>query len=98
MSTLYQRTKDKNFNVIIFEFNTQNGSLVDYLENSNLPRYTLIMNRGPFHKTQAIQTAANTILDPNAITMQVDLHTTIPLNFIEYVRKVSLLIENSFFG
>ena len=98
MSTLYQRTKDKNFNVIIFDFNTQNGSLVDYLENSNLPRYTLIMNRGLFHKTQAIQTAANTILDPNAITMQVDLHTTIPLNFIEYVRKVGLFIENSFFG
>lgn len=97
MSTLYQRTKDKNFNVIIFDFNTQNVNLVDYLKNSKLPRYTLIMNRGKFHKTRAIQTAANTILDPNAITMQVDLHSTIPLTFIEYVRKVSLFIENSFF-
>ena len=97
MSTLYQKTKDKNFNVIIFDFNTQDGNLVDYLKNSKLPRYTLIMNSGTFHKTRAIQTAANTVLDPNAITMQVDLHTTIPLNFIEYVRKVSFFIEHLMF-
>ena len=55
------------------------------------------MNSGTFHKTRAIQTAANTVLDPNAITMQVDLHTTIPLNFVEYVRKVSLFIEHLMF-
>ena len=70
---------------------------MDYLKNSKLPRYTLIMNSGTFHKTRAIQTAANTVLDPNAITMQVDLHTTIPLNFVEYVRKVSLFIEHLMF-
>ena len=58
------------------------------LEKSKLPRYTFLQHSGKFHKTMAIQAAANTVLNPNAILLQVDLHVTMPSDIVEFTRKV----------
>ncbi|XP_065667303.1 beta-1,4-N-acetylgalactosaminyltransferase 3 [Hydra vulgaris] len=87
MAKIFEDTKDINLNVIIVDFNSQDIDMIQALEQSSIPRYTLIKHTGKFHKTLAIQVAANTIINPNAITLQVDLHLTIPSNLIDLVRK-----------
>ncbi|XP_002163663.4 beta-1,4-N-acetylgalactosaminyltransferase 3 isoform X1 [Hydra vulgaris] len=87
MAEVFEETKDINLNVIIVDFNSQDIDMIQALEQSSIPRYTLIKHTGKFHKTLAIQVAANTIINPNAITLQVDLHLTIPSGFIDLVRK-----------
>lgn len=88
MSRIYDETKDPNMNVIIVDFDTSDVDLVKTLESSSLKRYTLLKRSGKFHKTLAIQDAAATILNPDAIAVQVDLHLTIPSDFTDHVRKV----------
>ena len=90
MSTIYANTKDEHLNVIIVDFDSKDIDMIQALERSRLKRYTLIKKSGAFHKTEAIQEAANTVLDDHAITLQVDLHLTIPNDFIDNVRKVIL--------
>ena len=92
MAEIYDETKDTNLNVIIVDFDSQDIDIIEALKQSSLPRYTLIKHTGPFHKTHAIQIAANTITNPDAITLQLDLHLTVPSNFIDIVRKVPLIV------
>lgn len=88
MSSIYEETKDGNFNVIVVDFNSKNMDIGSVLEKSKLPRYTFLQHSGKFHKTMAIQAAANTVLNPNAILLQVDLHVTMPSDIVEFTRKV----------
>ena len=90
MSEIYEATKDKNMNIIIVDFNSQDVDLAKALEDSPLPRYMLLNKFNLFYKTEAIQQAANSVQDTNSILLQVDLHSTFPVDFIDNVRKVSL--------
>lgn len=87
MSQIYNDTQDANLNVIIVDFDSKDVDLVRALKESSLPRYTLLKRKGKFHKTEAIQAAVNTVQNPDAITLQLDLHLTIPSDFIDHVRK-----------
>ena len=88
---LYNASKDENINLIIVDFNNQEVNLKQELEASSIPRFTLLRRYGGFFKSEAIQQAANTILDPNSIILLMDLHLLIPHNFIDIVRKVRKL-------
>ncbi len=55
--------------------------------------FKVIKMKGKFHKTSAIQEAAESIEDPNAIVLQTDLHLEFPLNFIDDNRKVTHLLH-----
>ena len=90
MSRIYDDTKDERLNIIMVDFDSKDIDIVRALEESSLPKYTLIKRKGLFHKTEAIQAAANTVLDSGGIVMQVDLHMTVPSDFIDHVRKVCL--------
>lgn len=85
---VYNASKDENINLIIVDFNNQDVNLKDELEASSIPRFALLQRYGGFFKSEAIQQAANTILDPNSIILLMDLHLLIPHNFIDIVRKV----------
>lgn len=87
---VYNASKDDNINLIIVDFNNQQVNLKDELEASSIPRFTLLRRYGGFFKSEAIQQAANTVLDPNSIILLMDLHLLIPHNFIDTVRKVGL--------
>lgn len=91
MERIYKETNDQNFNVIIVDFNSRDINLIQALKDSSLPRYILLKHTGNFHKTIAIQTATNVILDPNSIALQVDLHTTMPSDFVELARKHAVI-------
>ena len=93
MSQIYEATKDQNINVIIVDFNSQDVNLTKVLEESPLPRYTLLNKFNLFYKTEAIQQAANSVGENNSILLQLDLHLTIPVDFIDNVRKVGCILN-----
>ena len=86
---VYKASKDENINLMIVDFNNQEVNLKYELERSSIPRFALLRRYGGFFKSEAIQQAANAILDPNSIILLMDLHLLIPRNFIDVVRKVS---------
>ena len=90
INDIYRETRDDNLAVTIVNFDTNDGSIMELLQNSPLKKYTYIKRRGKFHKTLALNDAAASILNENAIVMQVDLHLVIPSDFIDSVRKVCL--------
>lgn len=94
MAYIYNVTKDSNFNVIIVDFHDSVKELKAALERSTIPNYMLLHNKGKFHKTLAIENAANMVTDPNAIVFVMDLHLDIPSNFLNEIRKVRLFPEN----
>lgn len=88
MARIYNTTKDSNFNVIIVDFHDSETKLKSALERSAIPNYMLLQNKGRFHKTLAIQHAADMVIDPNEIVFVVDLHLEIPANILDEIRKV----------
>jgi len=84
---VYKASKDENINLMIVDFNNQEVNLKYELERSSIPRFALLQRYGGFFKSEAIQQAANAILDPNSIILLMDLHLLIPHNFIDVVRK-----------
>ncbi|KAK3703584.1 hypothetical protein QZH41_006911 [Actinostola sp. cb2023] len=57
------------------------------LESSSLPNYLYLTNTGVFYKTLGLQQAADSITDPNAIVVILDLHLDIPAYFVDDIRK-----------
>lgn len=55
---------------------------------SFLDSYRVLKRSGAFYKTEAIQSAVNTISDPQSIVLLYDLHLITPKNIFSAVRKV----------
>ena len=53
----------------------------------------VIHKTGKFHKTAAINEAAASVKDNSSIVFQLDLHLDLPLNLMETVRKVDIILE-----
>eukprot|EP00794_Sanderia_malayensis_P007481 gene7481-8310_t len=87
INQIYKETRDGNINLIIVDFNSKDINLKKELESTSIPHYVLLNRNGGFYKSEAIQQAANTVLDPNGILLLMDLHLLMPLDFIDIVRK-----------
>ena len=92
-SNIYQRTGDKDFTLIIVDFNSNDIDLVKKLKESFIPNYILLHHDGRFYKTFAIQEAVSKVNSLNEIVLLLDLHLTIPLDFLYVVRKVSFHVS-----
>jgi len=57
---------------------------------NSISQFTIIKKKGKFHKTLAIDEAANLIHD-DSIVFLTDLHLLAPNSIFESVRKVSVL-------
>lgn len=88
-SEIYMSTNDDKYTLIIVDFNSKDIDLKKALEKSHIPSYVLLHHDGKFYKTFGLQEAASHVTDPNDIVLQIDLHLTIPLDFLHLVRKVA---------
>ena len=93
MARIYQETKDNHFHLVIFDYDSQDIDVEKSLQESLLPRYTLIRKPGEFIKTKAYNEAVSSVHDPNAIIFLVDLHLEIASNLLDNIRKVSSYIH-----
>ena len=89
MTRIYNRTKDANFNVVIFDFDSKDIDLGDALKKATIPSYQYANSKGNFSRALGLQKAAEMVRDPNSILFAMDLHLDIPYHFLDDVRKVS---------
>lgn len=89
VNRIYRETGDENLAITIVNFDKKDGPVLRALRASPLKKYTYIKRRGKFHKTLALNDAAASITNKNAIVTQVDLHLVIPSDFVDNIRKVS---------
>eukprot|EP00794_Sanderia_malayensis_P009641 gene9641-10628_t len=87
LSRIFYYTRDNRFTLLIADFDSYDIEIENILKKSILPNWKVLKMKGKFHKTIAIQEAAESIEDSNSIILQTDLHLEFPLNFIDDSRK-----------
>ncbi|XP_017350128.1 beta-1,4-N-acetylgalactosaminyltransferase 3 [Ictalurus punctatus] len=87
MEKVYQVTGDKNFNVIIVDFNSTDIDIEQELKNAILPSYQFMSLGGRFAKSLGIQSGVDLVKDNNSILFMCDLHIHFPPSIIDNVRK-----------
>ncbi|KAG9280437.1 beta-1,4-N-acetylgalactosaminyltransferase 3-like isoform X2 [Astyanax mexicanus] len=87
MANIYQTTGDKNFNVIIIDYSSDDLDIQAALKNAKLPSYQYRRLEGRFLKTTALQTAIDISEDENSILFICDLHFNFPTSIIHTIRK-----------
>ena len=83
-------TGDKNFNVIVVDFESEDINLLKALNTSLLrTRHTVITLQGKFYKTLALNKAVEHVPSEHDIVFLFDLHIDVPVDIMDIVRKVS---------
>ncbi|XP_060759012.1 beta-1,4-N-acetylgalactosaminyltransferase 3-like [Neoarius graeffei] len=87
MEKVYEMTGDKNFNVIIVDYNSTDVDIEKELKNANLPSYQFKSLGGHFAKSEGIQAGVDLVEDNNSLLFMCDLHIHFPPSIIDNVRK-----------
>ena len=83
-------TGDKNFHVIVVDFESEDINLLKAFDTSLLrDRHTVITLQGKFYKTLALNKAVENVPSERDIVFLFDLHIDVPVDTINSVRKVS---------
>ena len=83
-----QQTKDDHLHVVIFDFDSPDIDLKQVLQGSTLKNYHYITKPGKYSRSRSFSEAIQTIENPNAIFVTVDLHLDIGSQMINDIRKV----------
>ncbi|XP_031552026.1 beta-1,4-N-acetylgalactosaminyltransferase 3-like [Actinia tenebrosa] len=98
LSKIYLNTKERNFHLVMIDFNSTDFEAEKYLQESVLRNsFTFLKKGGRFFKTEAINEGAATVKDPNSIIFLMDLHITVPPCFFDIIRKHTIKGKLSFF-
>ncbi|NXE56383.1 B4GN4 acetylgalactosaminyltransferase, partial [Casuarius casuarius] len=87
MASLYQATKDANFNVILVDFDSDDMDVEKALREARLPRYQYLRRTGNFERSAGLQAGVDTIEDGHSIVFLCDLHIHFPPNILDSIRK-----------
>ena len=87
---IFQETKDEHLHVVIYDFDSPDINLKQAFERTTLKNYRYIIRPGKYSRTISYSEAIESIKDPNAIVVTVDLHLDIGSQFINDVRKVRI--------
>ncbi|KAA0721161.1 Beta-1,4-N-acetylgalactosaminyltransferase 3 [Triplophysa tibetana] len=87
MEKIYRVTGDKNFNVIIIDYNSSDMDIEKRLKNGKLPSYTFKKMQGNFQRSGGLQAGINLVEDAHSILFLTDLHLYHPLNLLNSIRK-----------
>ena len=87
---IFQETKDEHLHVVIYDFDSPDINLKQAFERSTLKNYRYIIKPGKYSRVLSLSEAIESIKDPNAIIVTVDLHLDIGSQFINDVRKVRI--------
>ncbi|XP_060758924.1 beta-1,4-N-acetylgalactosaminyltransferase 3 [Neoarius graeffei] len=87
MEKVYKATGDKNFNIILIDYNSTDVDVEKELKNANLPSYQFKRLDGPFGRSPGLQVGIDLVKDENSILFLCDLHLHFPSTLIDSVRK-----------
>ncbi|XP_690000.8 beta-1,4-N-acetylgalactosaminyltransferase 3 isoform X1 [Danio rerio] len=87
MEKIYQATGDKNFNVIIVDYNSSDINIEKRLEMAKLPSYKLKKMGGNFERSGGLQAGIDLVEDEHSILFLCDLHLYYPVTIINSIRK-----------
>ena len=88
---IVKETKDEHLHVVIFDFGSPDIDLEQALRKSSLINYHLIVQPGNYSRTLSFGRAVQSIKDPNAIIVTIDMHLDLGSQLINEIRKVSVL-------
>ena len=73
---------------VIYDFESPDIDLKQAFQRSTLKNYHFITKPGPYSRTVSFSEAIQSIEDPNAIVVTIDLHLDIGSQTINDIRKV----------
>ena len=88
VENIIQETKDDQLHVIVYDFDSRDINLTKVFERSTIKNYHFLIKPGNYSRTISFTEAIESIQDPNAIAVTMDLHLDIRSPFINDVRKV----------
>lgn len=84
---IVQETKDDHLHVVVYDFDSPDINLTKVFQRSILKNYHFLKKPGNYSRTISFTEAIDSIPDPNAIAVTVDLHLNIGSSLINDVRK-----------
>ncbi|KAF4114504.1 hypothetical protein G5714_004727 [Onychostoma macrolepis] len=87
MEKVYRATGDKNFNVIIVDYNSSDIDIEKRLKKATLPSYKFKKMDGNFQRSGGLQAGIDLVEDEHSILFLCDLHLYYPVNIITTIRK-----------
>lgn len=94
---IIKETKDEHLHVVIFDFGSPDIDLEQALKKSSLKNYHFIVQPGNYSRTLSFGRAVQSIKDPNAIIVTIDMHLDLGSQLINDIRKVGVLFSLSLF-
>ncbi len=89
-------TGDKNFHVIVIDFESQDIDMVKAFDTDLLrSRHTIIPLKGKFYKTLALNKAVERVPSEHDLLFLFDLHIDVPIDIMDSVRKVSEILQTN---
>ena len=90
---IVEETQDEHLHAVIYDFDSPDIDLKQAFQRSTLKNYRYITTPGKYSRTVSFSEAIESIKNPNAIVVTMDLHLDIGSQFINDVRKVGLRRE-----
>ncbi|XP_022782358.1 beta-1,4-N-acetylgalactosaminyltransferase 3-like [Stylophora pistillata] len=84
---IIKETKDEHLHVVIFDFGSPDIDLEQALKKSSLKNYHFIVQPGNYSRTLSFGRAVQSIKDPNAIIVTIDMHLDLGSQLIDDIRK-----------
>ena len=86
---IVQETKEKHLHVVIFDFDSPDIDLEQTFKKSSLKNYHFIRQPGNYSRTISFTRAVDSIKDPDAIIVTIDMHLDLGSHLISDIRKVT---------
>eukprot|EP00731_Ephydatia_muelleri_P026574 Em0018g674a len=87
LEDLYAQTHDDHFELVVVDYESQDMDVESILKNSTLKRWKYIKKSGPFSRSGGLQAGVDYVTNPNSIVMAIDMHLTLPVGYVEYIRR-----------
>ena len=85
---IVQETNDEHLHVVIFDFDSPDIDLEQAFKRSTLKNYHFITQPGNYSRTVSFSKAIESIKNPDAIIVTIDMHLDIGSQLINDIRKV----------
>ena len=87
---IVQETNDEHLHAVVFDFDSPDIDLQQAFKRSTLKNYHFITQPGNYSRTVSFSKAIESIENPDAIIVTIDMHLDIGSQLINDIRKVTL--------